>query len=138
MTETQNDLQTLSLAEARAAVAEGRTTAVALAEAHFARIAAEDTELGCYLALSRERALAKAEQVDADARAGRPMGPLAGVPVGIKDVLATRGTETTAGSRILAGWHPPYDATAVTRLEAAGAGGAGQAELRRVCDGVLE
>ncbi len=111
----------LTLAAARAAVAEGRTSAVALAEEHFERIAAADGEIGSFLALSRERALARAERVDADVRAGKPLGPLAGVPVAVKDVLATEGVETTAGSRILAGWHPPYDATAVAKLEAAGA-----------------
>ena len=126
MTEAPHrNLQALTLTEARASVVEGRTSAVALAEEHFQRIAAVDgpagDDLGSFLALSRERALEQAERVDADVRAGRPLGPLAGVPVAVKDVLATKGIETTAGSRILAGWHPPYDATAVTRLEAAGA-----------------
>ncbi len=127
-------LETLTLADARSAVLEGRTSAVALATEHFERIAAIDgldssdmpgsagnKAIGSFLALSRERALAQAERVDADARAGRPLGPLAGVPVAIKDVLATQGVETTAGSHILRGWHPPYDATAVLKLEAAGA-----------------
>ena len=121
MTDTLSTVETLSLSEARSAVVEGRTTAVALANAHFERIAARDGELGCYLALSRDRALAQAERVDAAVRAGEPLGPLAGVPVGIKDVLATKGVETTSGSKILAGWHPPYDATVVAKLEAAGA-----------------
>ncbi len=116
---------TLSIAAARSAVVEGRTSAAALAEEHFARIAAldgsEGDDLGSFLALSRERAVAQAERIDADARAGKPLGPLAGVPVAVKDVLATEGLETTAGSRILQGWHPPYDATAVARLEASGA-----------------
>ncbi len=111
----------LTLAAARTAVAEGRVYAVALAEQYLRRIEARDGEIGSYLTVSRDRALAQAERVDADARAGRPLGPLAGIPVGIKDVLATKGTETTSGSRILSGWHPPYDATAVARLEAAGA-----------------
>ena len=118
-------LATLSLSAARTAVAEGRTSAVALATEHYERIAVADgpagDDIGSYLTLSRERALAQASRIDADVHAGRPLGPLAGVPVGIKDVLATKGVETTSGSRILAGWHPPYDATAVARLEAAGA-----------------
>ena len=109
------------LSSTRLAIAEGRLSAVGLAKDYLARIAARDGEIGSYLALSPERALAQAERIDDDARAGRPLGPLAGIPVGIKDVLATKGVETTAGSRILAGWHPPYDATAVARLEAAGA-----------------
>ncbi|MGI4826686.1 MAG: Asp-tRNA(Asn)/Glu-tRNA(Gln) amidotransferase subunit GatA [Janthinobacterium lividum] len=118
-------MQSLTLNDARAMVVEGRTSAVALAEEHFERIAAVDgssgSDLGSYLALSRERALAQAERVDADVKTGRPLGPLAGVPIGVKDVLATKGIETTAGSRILAGWEPPYDATVVAKLEAAGA-----------------
>lgn len=126
MTEAPHaSLLTLTLTEARTLVAEGKTSAVGLAEQHFARIAVVDgpqgDNIGSYLALSRERALAKAEQIDADARAGRPLGPLAGVPVAIKDVLTTKGVQTTAGSRILEGWHPPYDATSVQKLEAAGA-----------------
>lgn len=121
MTDVRKTLDTLSLTAARSAVSNGQVHATALAEAHFERIDAQDGELGCYLALSRERALAQAERVDAAIRAGDPVGPLAGVPVGVKDVLATRGVETTSGSKILAGWHPPYDATAVAKLEAAGA-----------------
>ena len=121
MTEAPDMLETLSIADARATVTEGRTSAAALAEAHFERIATEDGTLGCFLALSRERAFTQAERVDADVRAGKPLGPLAGVPVAVKDVLATAGIESTAGSKILAGWHPPYDATVVARLEAAGA-----------------
>lgn len=121
MIDAASSLETLSLHDARTAVAEGRTSAVALAEAHFERIAAQDGVLGCYLALSRDRALEQAARVDADVKAGKPLGPLAGVPVGIKDVLATKGVETTSGSKILAGWHPPYDASSVTKLEAAGA-----------------
>ncbi len=114
-------LQSLTLTEARSAVVEGRVSAAALAEQHFERIAEVDGEIHSFLTLTRERALAQAERVDAAARAGEALGPLAGVPVGIKDVLTTRGVETTAGSRILSGYHPPYDATTVARLEAAGA-----------------
>ena len=126
MTEVaHSSLEAWTIRDARAAVAERRTSAVALAEEHFERIAAVDgpgeDKIGSFLTLSRERALEQAERVDADARAGRPLGPLAGVPVAIKDVLATKGVETTAGSKILGGWHPPYDATAVAKLEAAGA-----------------
>ena len=108
----------LTIAEVQSEV--HRTSAVAVAEQHFARIAANDQAgkgINSFLALSRERALAQAAKVDA----GEVNGPLAGVPIGIKDVLAMRGTPATAGSRILSGWMPPYDATVVTRLEAAGA-----------------
>ena len=123
------DLGTLTIGQARAAVAEGRTTATELAEAHYARIAAEDgpvTDGGgkgihSFLALSRERAMAQAGRIDAMVEAGAELPRLAGVPVGIKDVLVMQGAPATAGSRILEGYRPPYDATAVARLEAAGA-----------------
>ena len=109
----------------RAAVAAGSTTATAMAELYYARIAAEDGADGkginSFLALSKERALAQAERVDAVARRGGALGPLAGVPVGIKDVLTMKGSPATAGSLILKGYLPPYDATAVAKLEAAGA-----------------
>ncbi len=117
----KSSLERLSLAEARAAVVEGRVSAAALAEEHYERIALVDPEIHSYLALTRERAMAQAERVDAAVKAGGPLGPLAGVPVGIKDVLTVKGVATTAGSKILEGYKPPYDATAVARLEAAGA-----------------
>jgi aspartyl-tRNA(Asn)/glutamyl-tRNA(Gln) amidotransferase subunit A len=116
-----SSIEDLTLAEARSAVVEGRISAVALAQEHYERIATVDGEIHSYLALTRERAIAQAERVDATAKAGDPLGPLAGVPVGIKDVLAMRGVPTTAGSRILEGYRPPYDATVVAKLEAAGA-----------------
>jgi len=114
-------LDSLSLTAARDMVRSGEVSAVSLAEQHFERITAGDQEIHSYLTLTKERALEQAARVDVAVRAGEPLGPLAGVPVGIKDVLATRGVETTAGSRILKGYHPPYDATAVARMEAAGA-----------------
>jgi aspartyl-tRNA(Asn)/glutamyl-tRNA(Gln) amidotransferase subunit A len=115
------DLETISLREAREQACAGLISAVSLAEQHFERIAAVDGQIHSFLALTKERALEQAARVDAAVKAGDPLGPLAGVPVGIKDVLVTRGVPTTAGSRILEGYRPPYDATAVTRLEAAGA-----------------
>ncbi len=109
----------------RAAIASGAATATAVAEEHYARIAAEDGPDGkginCFLVLSRERAMAQAAKIDAMAAKGEELPPLAGVPVGIKDVLAMKGSPATAGSKILQGYKPPYDATAVTRLESAGA-----------------
>jgi aspartyl-tRNA(Asn)/glutamyl-tRNA(Gln) amidotransferase subunit A len=116
-----SSIENLSLAAARAAVVEGRVSAAALAEEHFERIAAVDPEIHSFLALTRERAMAQAERVDAAVKAGEPVGVLAGVPVGIKDVLTVKGVVTTAGSKILEGYRPPYDATVVRRLEAAGA-----------------
>src|ERR1700742_567493 len=115
------ELESLSLSEAREKVRAGEVSAVSLAEQHFERIAAADGPIHSYLALTKERALEQAARVDAAVKAGGSLGPLAGVPVGIKDVLTTRGVETTAGSKILKGYHPPYDATAVAKMEAAGA-----------------
>jgi aspartyl-tRNA(Asn)/glutamyl-tRNA(Gln) amidotransferase subunit A len=109
----------------RAGVANGSATATATAELHYARIAADDGDKGkrinSFLALSKERALAQAARIDASAARGDELPVLAGVPVGIKDVLAMQGSPATAGSLILKGYRPPYDATAVRKLEAAGA-----------------
>ena len=115
----------MTIDSVRAAVASGATTATAVAEQHYAKIAAEDGPDGknihSFLALSRDRALAQAAKIDALAAKGDALPVLGGVPVGIKDVLAMQGSPATAGSLILKGYMPPYDATAVTRLESAGA-----------------
>jgi aspartyl-tRNA(Asn)/glutamyl-tRNA(Gln) amidotransferase subunit A len=87
----------------------------------YARIAAENPKLNAYLALSPERAFAQADKIDAARADGAMLPALAGVPVAIKDVLSTRGTVTTCGSKILENYVPPFDATAVEMLEAAGA-----------------
>ena len=92
-----------------------------LARDFYQRIEARNPELNAWLALSPERAYAQADRIDALIRAGAALPPLGGVPVAIKDVISTRGTTTTCGSRILQNYVPPYDATAVTRLEEAGA-----------------
>jgi aspartyl-tRNA(Asn)/glutamyl-tRNA(Gln) amidotransferase subunit A len=115
------DLSTLTIESARAAVAERRVTATALAESFYKKIEAEDGEIHAYLTLSRERALGKAAEMDARAARGEALPPLAGVPIAVKDVLVTKGVRTTAGSKLLEKFVPPYDATAVSRLEAAGA-----------------
>ncbi len=111
----------LTIEEIRTGLENRGLAATALAEAHFARITAEDGQIHSFLALSRERALAQAARIDDLAALGDPLPKLAGVPVGIKDVLAMQGSPATAGSKILAGYMPPYDATAVRKLEAAGA-----------------
>jgi len=115
------DLKNLTIDAARSAVQERKVTAVSLAEAHYARIESDDPKIGAYMALSKERALAKAAQMDARAAKGEKLPALGGVPVGIKDVLVTKGVRTTAGSKILENYIPPYDGTAVARMEAAGA-----------------
>lgn len=110
-----------SLAELRAGLTEGRAKAADMAEGYYARIEKINPHLNVYLSLTRERAMAQAERIDALAAKGDPLPPLAGMPVGIKDALVVEGAPSTAGSKILAGYHPPYDATAVARLEDAGA-----------------
>ncbi len=110
-----------TLAELRAEIAAGRTKAVDLAASYYERIEKKNPRLNIYLSLTKERALAQAARVDALAAKGDPLPLLAGIPVGIKDVLVMRGAAATAGSKILRGYRPPYDATAVARLEAAGA-----------------
>jgi len=115
------NLRNLTIDAARSAVAEGKISATALAESYFAKIESDDPKIGAYLMLSKERALTKAAEVDAQVKKGEKLAPLAGVPVGIKDVLVTKGVRTTAGSKILANYIPPYDCTAVARLESAGA-----------------
>src|ERR1700741_4026384 len=114
-------LTSLTIDGARTAVQERKTTALALAEAHYARIKQEDGQIGAFLTLSKERALEQADRIDRMAAEGKTLPPLGGVPVGIKDVMSTRGVRTTAGSKILEKYIPPYDCTAVTRLVAAGA-----------------
>ena len=110
-----------TLAELRSAIAAGATKATDLAASYYDRIAAVNPRLNVYLSLTKERALAQAARVDDLAAKGDPLPALAGIPVGIKDVLVMKGAPATAGSKILEGYCPPYDATAVAKLEAAGA-----------------
>src|SRR5436305_3768720 len=115
------DLSGLTIDSTRSAIAERKTSATALAEAFYAKIESDDPKIGAYLILSKERALAKAAEIDALAGKVEALPPLVRVPVGIKDVLVTKNIRTTAGSKILGNYVPPYDCTAVARLEAAGA-----------------
>jgi aspartyl-tRNA(Asn)/glutamyl-tRNA(Gln) amidotransferase subunit A len=110
-----------TLAHLRAEISSGATKASDLAAGYYDRIAQVNPHLNVYLSLTKERALRQAERMDALAAKGDPLPPLAGVPVAIKDVMVMQGAPATAGSKILKGYHPPYDATAVARLEAAGA-----------------
>ena len=96
------------------------TSAVELTQAHLDRIDAVDAEIHAFLHVDADGALATARDVDARRAAGEELHPLAGVPVAVKDVITTKGVPTTAGSRILEGWVPPYDATVTKRLKAAG------------------
>ena len=104
-----------------AKIARAEVTAEAALDDALGRISRLDGALGAFLALMSDEAHEAARQVDRDVRDGKPLGPLAGVPVAVKDALCTKGVPTTAASRILEGWKPPYDATVVTRLREAGA-----------------
>lgn len=108
-------------AEIAAGVRDGSLRAVDVVEAHLARIDARETEIHAFNLVIADQARAAAAAIDAEVAAGRPVGPLAGVPVALKDNMCTRGVPTTCSSKILDGWKPPYDATVVTKLAAAGA-----------------
>lgn len=112
---------TRSAADLAAAVRAGTQSAEAAAAESLEAIRRRDPAIHAFLSVDEGGALAAARATDAAVAAGQPVGPLAGVPISIKDVLCTVGWPTTAGSRALEGWKPPYDATAVARLRAAGA-----------------
>jgi aspartyl-tRNA(Asn)/glutamyl-tRNA(Gln) amidotransferase subunit A len=130
-TTTPDPLIRLTAAQMAAALAAGEVTSVALTQAHLDRIAAVDgaraadgvaagAGVHAFLHVSAEAALTSAAAVDSARAAGKPLHPLAGVPIAVKDVMTTRGVPTTCGSRILRGWVPPYDATVVASIKAAG------------------
>ena len=122
----------------REALAAKKISARELAREFYQRIAERNPELNAYLTLCEERAYAQADRMDAIVASGKPLPALAGVPIAIKDVISTRGVRTTCGSKILENYIPPYDATAVERLEAAGAVILGKDQLRRICHGQFE
>jgi aspartyl-tRNA(Asn)/glutamyl-tRNA(Gln) amidotransferase subunit A len=103
------------------AVRSGERSARAVVEEALAKIARDDGELHAFLLTLDEAALAQADEIDRTVQQGRDPGPLAGVPIALKDNLCVTGVPTTCGSRILEGWRPPYDATVVRRLRDAGA-----------------
>ncbi len=102
-------------------VADGAVSAVDVCREHLARLEAANPRLNAFNTIAGERALERAADIDRRRAAGLSVGPLAGVPVAIKDNLCVEGVRTTASSRILHDYHPPYDATVIRRLEAAGA-----------------
>jgi aspartyl-tRNA(Asn)/glutamyl-tRNA(Gln) amidotransferase subunit A len=110
-------------------IASGKTSAVEVLEQHLARITEREGEIHAFNLVTTDQARATAQQVDADIKAGKPVGALAGVPIALKDNMCTRGIETTCSSKILEGWKPPYDATVVTRLQQAGAVMVGKTNL---------
>lgn len=119
-TPLERDLIRQSAATLAEAIAEGEVSAREVTQAHLDRIAEVDDRVHAFLHVDGEGALATADAVDARRAAGDALGPLAGVPLALKDILAMKGVPTTCGSRILEGWRPPYDATVVERLRAAG------------------
>src|SRR5579862_6932023 len=115
------NLSSLTIDAVRDAIQQRQTTALALVEIHYAHIEKQDAQIGAFLTLSKERAIEQADRIDRLAAEGKPLPALAGVPIAIKDVMSTRGVRTTAGSKSLEKYIPPYDCTAVARMEAAGA-----------------
>jgi len=114
-------LTDLTITEIRDHLTRKQVSAEELVRAHLERIDQQDKDVRAYLTLSAERALARAKQIDQLVSSGDPLPPLAGVPTAVKDVIVTRGLRTTCASRILEHYVPQYDATAVVRLESAGA-----------------
>jgi aspartyl-tRNA(Asn)/glutamyl-tRNA(Gln) amidotransferase subunit A len=116
-----DELTTMTAAALSAAMAAGDVSAAEVTEAHLDRIAAVDDKVKAFLHVAADDARAQARQIDANRKGGEPLGPLAGVPVAVKDLFTTVGMPTTCGSKILEGWHPPYESTITQRLRAAGA-----------------
>ncbi|PZS36417.1 MAG: Asp-tRNA(Asn)/Glu-tRNA(Gln) amidotransferase GatCAB subunit A [Pseudonocardiales bacterium] len=116
----RSDLTRRTAADIAAAVATGEVSAVEVAHAHLDRIAAVDDQVHAFLHVDPDGALAAAKTVDEKRAAGDELSPLAGVPLAMKDVVVTSGLPTTAGSKILEGWVPPYDATITRRIKDAG------------------
>jgi aspartyl-tRNA(Asn)/glutamyl-tRNA(Gln) amidotransferase subunit A len=112
-----------------AAVRAGSVSAADVLERHLAAIDAREGEIHAFNLVMADEARATAARIDADVAAGRDPGPLAGVPVALKDNLCTHGIPTTCSSKILEGWRPPYDATVVERVQAAGAIAIGKTNL---------
>ena len=115
-----SELTTKTAAELSALLVAGDVTSVEVTSAHLDRIAAVDANYHAFLRTSPDEALETAAAVDARRAAGEVLGPLAGVPVAVKDNVVTLGLETTAASKILEGWIPPYDSTVALRLRGAG------------------
>jgi len=114
------DLTRMAASDLGAAIRAGETSAVEITQAHLERIGAVDRAVHAYLHVNAEGALVAAKAVDERRARGEELGPLAGVPLALKDVFTTADMPTTCGSKILDGWRPPYDATVTRRLREAG------------------
>ena len=115
-----SDLIKLTAAQLAQKIANREVSAVEVTKAHLEQIEKVDEQVHAFLYVNTQGALAAAEQADKDIAQGNPASALAGVPLGLKDVMASEGMPTTAGSKILEGWIPPYDATLVTKIRKAG------------------
>ena len=102
-------------------IRDGKVTASAVLEEHLKRVDEREGEIHAFNLVTKDNARAVAAEVDGAVKAGKPLGPLAGVPIALKDNMCTRGVATTCSSKILEGWKPPYDATVVRKLHEAGA-----------------
>jgi aspartyl-tRNA(Asn)/glutamyl-tRNA(Gln) amidotransferase subunit A len=120
MSAISSGVASLTIQDVRKGLAARDFSAVELTQSALEFAKAENPKTNAYLHFSPERAIQAAERVDRKLQAGEAAGPLAGVPVAIKDVIVTKGVRTTCGSRLLERYIPPYDATAVIRLEQAG------------------
>ena len=118
-----------SVVDIAAKVADGSLSATSVLEEHLGRIGERETDIHAFNLVTADSARATAQSIDDAVAKGRPVGRLAGVPIALKDNMCTRGVETTCSSKILQGWKPPYDATVVTRLSAAGAVFVGKTNL---------
>jgi aspartyl-tRNA(Asn)/glutamyl-tRNA(Gln) amidotransferase subunit A len=116
-----DELITMTAAQMSAAMVASEVSAAEVTAAHLDRIGSVDDRVRAFLHVAGDDALAQAREIDRRRAAGEPLGPLAGVPVAVKDLFATVGMPTTCGSRILEGWYPPYESTITRRLREAGA-----------------
>src|SRR5262245_7831661 len=122
-------LHDLSLSETCRRIKSGELTSVRVTEHILARVREKEPQLRAFVTVLEKSALEAAAKLDADRAAGKPLGPLHGVPIALKDLLATRGVRTTCGTRVLRDWVPDHDATVVTKLAAAGAVIVGKVKL---------
>ncbi|MBO0816676.1 MAG: Asp-tRNA(Asn)/Glu-tRNA(Gln) amidotransferase GatCAB subunit A, partial [Actinobacteria bacterium] len=114
------ELTRLTAGQTAAAIRDGEVSAAEVTDAHLARIEEVEPQVRAFLHVAADQARAAARAVDQRRAAGGDLGPLAGVPLALKDVFTTIDMPTTCGSAILDGWHPPYDATITRRLRDAG------------------
>ena len=126
----------LSLAELSRRIHSGEVASLHATEEVFETIAHEDDTLNSFVTLLRDQALQASEAADHMLRAGQDLGPLHGVPINVKDIFATKGIRTTAGSKILGEWVPDEDATVITRLLRAGALLVGKTNMHEFAFGV--